>query len=73
MENDGKTKARRRRRGAGKTWADVAMYPYRDREARADTRGRLMIVISVIESIEVRRTRPRTRWTPTDALSNTVS
>jgi hypothetical protein len=49
------------------------MYPYRDRDTRVDTRGRLGIVISVIEAIEVRRTRPRTRWTPTDALSNTVS
>ena len=49
------------------------MYPYRDRDARVDMRGRLGIVVSVIESIEVRRTRPRTRWTPTDALSNTVS
>src|SRR3954452_22336967 len=36
-------------------------------------RGRAGRGIAIIESIEVRRRRPRTRWTPTDALSNTVS
>jgi hypothetical protein len=40
---------------------------------RGVTRGRLGKVIAGIESNEVRRSRPRTRWTPTDALSNTVS
>jgi hypothetical protein len=66
------TKIRRRRRGVGYRWGEAA-YPYRDRDARLDTRGRLRVGIAVIESIEVRRTRPMTRWTPTDAFSNTVS
>jgi hypothetical protein len=52
---------------------DWVLYPYRGRDRGTDTLGRLGRLIAGIWSIEVRRTRPRTRWTPTDAFSNTVS
>jgi hypothetical protein len=54
-------------------WIDAAWWAFRRRDARAGTEGRVGKVIAGIESNVVRRTRSTTRWTPTDAFSNTVS